>query len=185
MFWYVLLLQNFQILVVRSVWRESCRCIWVVPSGTGVVRILLRSRNGLKYGTSLDSVCYGTLWKWHLLEEESVDLLYDCGVLAFTWCVYTRKSVCTTIVGEFADWSNSYLGILGVLMWELFTGGKTPYPTFSNAQVLQEVGRVCWFGAGLCVVLVAVCRCWMVIAWKNQSLARRKCMTWWQWHGER
>jgi hypothetical protein len=24
-------------------------------------------------------------------------------------------------------------------MWELFTGGKTPYPTFSNAQVLQEV----------------------------------------------
>ena len=24
-------------------------------------------------------------------------------------------------------------------MWELFSGGKTPYPTFSNAQVLQEV----------------------------------------------
>ena len=24
-------------------------------------------------------------------------------------------------------------------MWELWTGGKTPYPTFSNPQVLDEV----------------------------------------------
>ncbi|XP_065886239.1 tyrosine-protein kinase TXK-like isoform X2 [Dysidea avara] len=29
----------------------------------------------------------------------------------------------------------------GILMWELWTGGKTPYPTFSNPQVLDEVLR--------------------------------------------
>ena len=27
----------------------------------------------------------------------------------------------------------------GILLWELWTGGKTPYPTFTNSQVLDEV----------------------------------------------
>lgn len=28
---------------------------------------------------------------------------------------------------------------IGILLWELWTGGKTPYPTFTNSQVLDEV----------------------------------------------
>ena len=35
--------------------------------------------------------------------------------------------------------SKSDVWSYGILMWELFTGGKTPYPTFSNPQVLDEV----------------------------------------------
>ncbi len=31
------------------------------------------------------------------------------------------------------------LSLLGILLWELWTGGKTPYPTFTNSQVLDEV----------------------------------------------
>lgn len=27
----------------------------------------------------------------------------------------------------------------GILLWELWTGGKTPYPAFTNPQVLDEV----------------------------------------------
>ena len=29
--------------------------------------------------------------------------------------------------------------IPGILLWELWSGGKTPYPTFTNSQVLDEV----------------------------------------------
>ena len=32
--------------------------------------------------------------------------------------------------------------ITGILMWELFSGGKTPYPSFSNPQVFEEVSSV-------------------------------------------
>ena len=35
--------------------------------------------------------------------------------------------------------SKSDVWSYGILMWELWTGGKTPYPTFSNPQVLDEV----------------------------------------------
>ena len=28
---------------------------------------------------------------------------------------------------------------VGILLWELWTGGKTPYPAFTNPQVLDEV----------------------------------------------
>ena len=28
---------------------------------------------------------------------------------------------------------------VGILLWELWSGGKTPYPTFTNPQVLDEV----------------------------------------------
>ncbi len=29
--------------------------------------------------------------------------------------------------------------IKGILLWELWSGGKTPYPAFTNPQVLDEV----------------------------------------------
>ena len=45
-------------------------------------------------------------------------------------------SICTT-VGHVLRGSIHFSS--GVLVWELFSGGKTPYPTFSNAQVLDEV----------------------------------------------
>lgn len=31
----------------------------------------------------------------------------------------------------------------GILLWELWSGGKTPYPTFTNSQVLDEVCVTC------------------------------------------
>ena len=39
----------------------------------------------------------------------------------------------------FAQFIFTILLILGILLWELWTGGKTPYPTFTNSQVLDEV----------------------------------------------
>ena len=33
---------------------------------------------------------------------------------------------------------NSLL-ILGILLWEVWTGGRTPYPTFTNSQTMDEV----------------------------------------------
>ena len=30
---------------------------------------------------------------------------------------------------------------LGILCWEIFSGGRTPYPTFSNHQVVDEVSK--------------------------------------------
>ncbi|XP_064404911.1 tyrosine-protein kinase BTK-like [Halichondria panicea] len=35
--------------------------------------------------------------------------------------------------------SKSDVWSFGILLWELWTGGKTPYPTFTNSQVLDEV----------------------------------------------
>lgn len=35
--------------------------------------------------------------------------------------------------------SKSDVWSYGILLWELWTGGKTPYPTFTNSQVLDEV----------------------------------------------
>lgn len=54
--------------------------------------------------------------------------------------------------------SKSDVWSYGILMWELWTGGKTPYPTFSNPQVLDEVHPVVVI---LCVVvLLGLCyRC--------------------------
>ena len=49
--------------------------------------------------------------------------------------------------------SKSDVWSYGILMWELWTGGKTPYPTFSNPQVLDEVHPVVVI---LCVVVLLV-----------------------------
>lgn len=35
--------------------------------------------------------------------------------------------------------SKSDVWSFGILLWELWTGGKTPYPAFTNPQVLDEV----------------------------------------------
>ncbi|XP_019863440.1 PREDICTED: tyrosine-protein kinase Btk29A-like, partial [Amphimedon queenslandica] len=37
--------------------------------------------------------------------------------------------------------SKSDVWSYGILLWELWTGGKTPYPAFTNPQVLDEVLR--------------------------------------------
>ena len=50
--------------------------------------------------------------------------------------------------------SKSDVWSYGILMWELWTGGKTPYSTFSNKQVLDEVLPVVVI---LCVVLLHGC----------------------------
>lgn len=33
----------------------------------------------------------------------------------------------------------TFIFSLGILLWELWSGGKTPYPAFTNPQVLDEV----------------------------------------------
>lgn len=37
------------------------------------------------------------------------------------------------------DGSHDGFCTIGILLWELWTAGKTPYPTFSNSQVLDQV----------------------------------------------
>ena len=62
-------------------------------------------------------------------------LMYTCTVdvctlhdvymyILYTVYVYTCIALCVCV---------------GILMWELWSGGKTPYPTFTNPQVLDEV----------------------------------------------